>query len=262
MGVGCQALLSKTKNQISKIIARSGETDMLLKDECIIVTGASGNLGSVVARVLAGRGAQVVCVDRVERKFDAVEHGSNPDRLLWVSGHNVADKAAMDDVVAQTIARFGKITGLVNTVGGFATGRVADDALDHWDLMMMLNAKVAVVTSAAVLPHMMTAGHGRIVHIAAQPGLKATAGQAAYAASKAAVIRIMESIAAEHRADRITANCVMPGTIDTPINRAAMPNAKPDIWIQPKSIADLIAFLMSPEAALVTGAAIPATGLM
>lgn len=235
---------------------------MSLKNECIIVTGASGNLGSVVAKVLAAKGAQIVCVDRVERKFDLAEHGTDAERVLWLSGHNVADKAEMDDVVAQTIARFGKITGLANTVGGFATGRVATDALDHWDLMMMLNAKVAMVTSAAVLPSMVTAGHGRIVHIAAQPGLKAAAGQAAYGASKAAVIRITESIAAEHRADRITANCVMPGTIDTPINRAAMPNAKPDIWIQPKSIADLIAFLMSAEGGLVTGAAIPATGLM
>lgn len=235
---------------------------MSLKNECIIVTGASGNLGSVVARVLAGKDAQVVCVDRVERKFDAAENGAAPDGLLWISGHNVANKAAMDDVVTQTIARFGKITGLVNTVGGFATGKVAADALDHWDLMMLLNAKVAVVTSAAVLPAMMKAGHGRIVHIAAQPGLKASAGQAAYAASKAAMMRVMESIAAEHRADRITANCILPGTIDTAINRASMPNAKPDTWIPPSAIADLIAFLMSPAGALVTGAAIPATGLM
>jgi NAD(P)-dependent dehydrogenase (short-subunit alcohol dehydrogenase family) len=128
--------------------------------------------------------------------------------------------------------------------------------------MMLLNAKIALITNAAVLPAMQAAGYGRIVHIAAQPGIKATSGQAAYAASKAAVIRLVETIAAEHRADRITANCILPGTIDTPPNRASMPNAKPDIWIAPQSIAEVIAFLVSPAGAVVTGGAIPATGLV
>ena len=235
---------------------------MSLNEECIIVTGASGNLGSVVARTLAAKGARVACVDRTERQFDLVEHGIDPDRVLWIGDADVSDKPAMDRVVASVVARFGKVTGLVNTVGAFATGRVTAEALDQWDLMMLLNAKVALVTSAAVLPVMVAGGHGRIVHIAAQPGIKATAGQAAYAASKAAVIRLVETIAAEHRADRITANCILPGTIDTPVNRASMPNAKPDIWIPPAAIAEVIAFLMSPAGAVVTGAAVPATGLV
>jgi NAD(P)-dependent dehydrogenase (short-subunit alcohol dehydrogenase family) len=235
-------------------------TRMPLTNECIIVTGASGNLGSAVARKLASKGAQVVCADRSERRFDMT--GIDPDRILWTSEHDLAEKSVMDAVVAEAIARFGKVTGLVNTVGGFATGKVETEALDQWDMLMLLNAKIALVTSAAVLPALRAAGHGRIVHIAAQPGLKATGGQAAYAASKAAVIRLIESIAVEHRADRITANCVLPGTIDTRANRASMPNAKPDIWIPPDAIADLIAFLVSPDAAVVTGAAIPATALV
>ncbi len=235
---------------------------MGLTDECLIVTGASGNLGSVVARTLAGRGARVVCVDRTERPFDLATNGIDPDRVMWLSGYDLSEKAAMDQVVEQALARFGQVTGLVNTVGGFATGRVTDTALDQWDMMMLLNAKVALVTSASVLPAMMAAGRGRIIHIAATPGLKAAAGQAAYAASKAAVIRLVETIAAEHRADRITVNCVLPGTIDTPANRAAMPNAADDVWIPPAAIAELIAFLVSPAGAVVTGAAIPATALV
>jgi NAD(P)-dependent dehydrogenase (short-subunit alcohol dehydrogenase family) len=235
---------------------------MTLTNECIIVTGASGNLGSVVAQTLARKGAQVVCVDRAERKFDLGEDGIDPDRIMWITGQDISVKSAMDAVVAGAMARFGKITGLVNTVGGFATGRVTGEALDQWDLMMTLNAKIALVTSVCVLPAMVAGGRGRIVHIAAQPGIKATSGQAAYAASKAAVIRLVESIAAEHRADRITANCILPGTIDTPVNRASMPNAKPDIWIPPAAIAELIAFLVSPAGAVVTGAAVPATGLV
>ncbi|MGQ0567869.1 MAG: SDR family NAD(P)-dependent oxidoreductase [Gemmobacter sp.] len=232
---------------------------MPLSQEVIIVTGASGNLGSAVVDVLAARGACLVCADRADHRPGAA---GDPDRLLWIGGLDLGDKAAMDGVVAATIARFGKVTGLVNTVGGFATGKVTAEALDQWDMMMTLNAKVALVTSAAVLPAMVAAGHGRIVHIAAQPGLKAAAGQAAYAASKAAVIRLVESIAAEHRADCITANCILPGTIDTPQNRKAMPNAKPDVWIPPAAIAEVIAFLVSPEGAVVTGGAIPATGLV
>ena len=234
----------------------------MLSDECIIVTGASGNLGTAVSRVLALQGARVACVDRTEARFDPAADGIDPARVMMITGRDLSSKDAVDAVVAETVARFGKVTGLVNTVGGFATGRVTENALDQWDLMMMLNAKIALITSAAVLPAMKAAGHGRIVHIAAQPGIKATSGQAAYAASKAAVIRIVETIAAEHRADRITANCILPGTIDTPPNRASMPNAKPDTFSPPQSIAEVIAFLMSPAGAVVTGGAIPATGLV
>lgn len=235
---------------------------MTQTDDCFIVTGASGNLGAAVVQRLATQGARLVCVDRATRAVDVAELGLDPARVLWLAGHDLSDKAQADAVVAAGLARFGRVTGLVNTVGGFAMGRVNDSALDHWDLMMTLNAKVAAVTSAAVLPALLAAGHGRIVHIAAAPGLKAGAGQAAYAASKAAVIRLVESIAAEHRADRITANCILPGTIDTPQNRAAMPTAAADIWIPPAAIAQLIAFLLSPAGAVVTGAAIPATALV
>jgi len=233
---------------------------MMLSDDCVIVTGASGNLGAAVARTLAKQGARLVCVDREARRFEA--DGLDPDRLHWITGYDLSDRAAMAEVVAQALAHFGQITGLVNCVGGFATGRLLEGAADQWDQMMTMNAKVAMVTTVAVLPALVAAGGGRIVHIAAQPGVKAAAGQAAYAASKAAVIRLIEAIAAEHRADRITANCILPGTIDTKSNRESMPNAKPDIWIPPAAIADLIAFLISPAGAVVTGAAIPATGLV
>lgn len=235
---------------------------MTLTNDTIIVTGAAGNLGAAVARMLAARGAQVVCVDRAQHRFSPAETGIDPDRVHWITGQDLSDRSAMAGVVAEAVARFGKVTGLVNTVGGFLTGRMIDDGPDQWDQMMLMNAKVAMVTSAAVLPALMAAGHGRIVHIAAAPGIRAVAGQAAYAASKAAVMRLVESLAAEHRADRITANCIVPGTIDTHANRASMPNAKPDAFIAPAAIAEVIGFLLSPAGAVVTGAAIHATGLV
>lgn len=234
----------------------------MLQDETIIVTGASGNLGTAVARVLARAGARVACVDRTPPRLDPGAEGLDPARIHIIAGRDLSSPEAVAAVVAEVQAHFGRVTGLVNTVGGFATGRVAETGADQWDLMMTLNARIAFVTSAAVLPALKAAGHGRIVHIAAQPGQKAGAGQAAYAASKAAVIRLVEAIAAEHRSDRITANCILPGTIDTPQNRAAMPNAKPDSFVPPVAIAEVIAFLVSPAAAALTGAAIPATGLV
>ncbi len=235
---------------------------MLLANETVIVTGASGNLGSAMARVAAAQGARVVCVDRTDANFAEISAGLDPGRHLMVAGYDLSTKDGVEATLAAATAKFDRITALVNTVGGFRTGRVTAEALDQWDLMMLLNAKVAMVTSAVILPAIVAAGGGSVVHVAAAPGLKAVAGQAAYAASKAAVIRLVEAIAAEHRKDRVSANCILPGTIDTPQNRAAMPDTKPDLWIPPQAIAEVIAFLISPAGRLVTGAAIPANGLV
>ncbi|MGZ2485479.1 NAD(P)-dependent dehydrogenase (short-subunit alcohol dehydrogenase family) [Rhizobium pisi] len=231
--------------------------------KAVIVTGAGGNLGSAVVRELAAAGAKLVCMNRSSHELEALagELPASAAEFLSIAGTELTDYASCAAAVARAVKRFGGIGALVNTVGGFRMGPVGPDAPVQWDMMMTANARTALTISAAVLPTMKAAGYGRIVHIAAAPGLKAGANQAAYAASKAAVIRLTEAIAAECRDDRITANCILPGTIDTPENRAAMPNAKTDGWVSPQSIARLVAFLISPAAAVVTGAAIPATGL-
>jgi NAD(P)-dependent dehydrogenase (short-subunit alcohol dehydrogenase family) len=229
--------------------------------KAIVITGAAGNLGSaVVAQLARGNGA-LACLDRSAEKLDRLVRGLPADiEILPIAGTDLANPDACAAAVAQAKERFGGIGALVNTVGGFQVGSVIE-AFGQWDAMMTMNARTALAISGAVLPIMQAAGYGRIVHVAAEAGLKAPAGLAAYAASKAAVIRLTESIAQEYRPDGITANCVLPGIIDTPQNRAAMPNAKRDSWVSPESIARLIAFLVSPESAVVTGAAIPATGL-
>ncbi|WP_377278152.1 SDR family NAD(P)-dependent oxidoreductase [Rhizobium sp. R86522] len=232
------------------------------KPTCAIVTGAAGNLGRAIAVRLASEGVNLVCVDRTSEALNTMVQTLPPKtKVLTFAGADLSNPAVAQAMVEAAADSFGGVDALVNTVGGFASGPVDGDALDQWDLMMNLNARVALVTSIAVLPTMQTARYGRIVHIAAAPGLKAGANQAGYAASKAAVLRLTESIAAEHRGNRITANCILPGTIDTPQNRAAMPDAKVSDWVSPDAIARLIAFLVSSEAAVVTGAAIPATGL-
>lgn len=231
------------------------------RSDVVVVTGAAGNLGAAVSRRLAAAGRRLVLVDRTPEKLARLIESLPPGcEATPVAGVNLADPLEAEAVVRQALARYGSIGALANTVGGFALGKVAGDALAVFDRMMEANARIALVTTAVVLPAMVERGYGRIVHIAAQPALRAGSGQAAYAASKAAVLRITEAVAVEHRADGIAANCILPGTIDTPQNREAMPDASRETWVTPEAIADLVAFLVSPEGGVVTGGAIPATG--
>jgi NAD(P)-dependent dehydrogenase (short-subunit alcohol dehydrogenase family) len=228
----------------------------------ILITGAAGNLGRAVSSKLAASGFRLALVDRTIESLDTVVAGLPKDgEYLALPSIDLSDSAAATEMAAHVVKRFGVISGLVNTVGGFRTGPVIEEAVDQWQLMMTLNAYVTLTTSAAVLPFMRNAGFGRIVHVSAAAGLKAGANQAAYAASKAAVIRVVESIAEEHRKDGITANCILPSTIDTPQNRADMPDAPTDSWVRPSAIAELIEFLVSEQSRVVTGSAINATGL-
>jgi NAD(P)-dependent dehydrogenase (short-subunit alcohol dehydrogenase family) len=234
---------------------------MSLAGQCVIVTGAAGNLGAAVALELAGRRAGLVLVDRTVEALAAVEQrlpaGTQALSLPGLDLTKPDDAARMS---AAALEKFGRIDALVNTIGGFRMGRVGEDALAGWDFLLNLNARAALVTSAAVLPAMLDRKAGRIVHVAAAAGHKGTAGLAAYSAAKAAVMRIVESLAEEHRDDGITANCILPGTIDTPQNRASMPDADFSAWVSPAGIARVIAFLVSADAAAVTGASIPVVG--
>ncbi|GLS17405.1 3-ketoacyl-ACP reductase [Labrys miyagiensis] len=226
----------------------------------IIITGAAGNLGAAVADILARDGAKLACIDRSPEKLEQLL-ASLPagTEVLPLAGVDLTSQEACSIAVSQVTKRFGSVSALVNTVGGFQAGPVSK-ALEQWDAMLTANARTALAVSAAVLPVMQATRHGRIVHVAAMAGLKAPAGLAAYAASKAALIRLTEAIAEEYRGDGITANCVLPSVIDTPQNRAAMPKADTSSWVAPEAIARLIAFLISPAGGVVTGAAIPATG--
>ncbi|KAA1177184.1 SDR family NAD(P)-dependent oxidoreductase [Rhizobium tropici] len=226
----------------------------------VMVTGAAGNLGGAVVTELFDSGAKIAAVERHLRDPGFRAKSGQTGEILELDGIDLADLSACQDAVRRSLDAFGRIDALVNTVGGFQTGAVAEQDYDQWDHMFQINARTAYAISAAVLKPMQQVGYGRIVHIAAAPGLKAGANQAAYAASKSAVIRLTEAIAAENRNKRITANCILPGTIDTPQNRAAMPSAKTDGWVQPADIAKLIGFLISPAGGIVTGAAIPAIG--
>ena len=232
---------------------------MTVQERVVIVTGAGGNLGAAVSAELNRQGASLVCVDYAAKALEALEKSLSPaSGLLTLSGLDLTKLEDAQKMVAAALDKFGRVDALVNTVGGFRMAPVVD-ALDDWDFLMNINARAALATSAAVAPVMKQRGFGRIVHIAAGAGNKGGAEMSVYSAAKAAVMRIAESLAEELSGDGVTVNCILPGTIDTPQNRAAMPDADTSRWVPPSDIAKVIAFLISDAAGAVTGAAIPVT---
>lgn len=231
-------------------------------NQVVVVTGAAGQLGMAVTQAFLESGARVTCVDKASNRLQEVyAEGSRPAEHLFAVSIDVNDPESVEGMVAETIQRFGRLDVLVNTVGGFRAGNpVHQTPLETWDFMMALNARTAFITSQAVIPQMLKQGSGAIIHIAARPGLAGKANMAAYSASKSAVIRLTESMAAEYREAGIRVNCIIPGTIDTPQNRRDMPDADTSRWVKPESLAGVILFLASEAARDIQGAAIPVYG--
>ena len=234
-----------------------------LKNQVVVVTGAAGNLGMAVARAFLESEAQVACVDKAGDRLPALfpEDSRSAEHLFAVS-IDINDPESAKQMVAETLQHFGRLDVLVNTVGGFHSGTpVHETPLEAWDFMMNLNARTAFIASQAVLPQMLKQGSGVIIHTAARPGLLGRANMAAYSASKSAVIRLTESLSAEYKDMGIRVNCIIPGTLDTPQNRADMPEADINDWVKPESLAQVILFLASDAARDVNGAALPVYGL-
>ena len=233
----------------------------MLDGRVAIVTGAAGNLGRATAEAMRAAGAQTVLVDasqeHLQQVYPAVQ---DPGRLLY-GGIDLTHEQSAQSVASAARERFGHIDVLVNTVGGFRGGKaVHEEELATWDLMMAINVRTTLLACRAVLPDFHNQGSGAIVNIAAGAALSSPAGLAAYSASKSAVIRLTEALAAEGKARGIRVNAVLPGTIDTPQNRAAMPNADTSKWVVPEAIADVIVFLASDAARAITGVALPVFG--
>jgi len=234
-----------------------------LKDKVAIISGAGGALGSVVAQRLHHSGAKLALIDRNEENLQKIvqEHGiPNGESLLGAV--DLTQSAEIAAFMEQVVAQFGKVDVLVNVAGGFVySGAVHEMKFEDWDAMLTINAKTAFLLSAIVAKQMVTQGSGgRIVMVGARAALKGDAGLSAYCASKAAVLRLTESMAAELLEHHITVNAVLPSTIDTPANRKSMPDADFEKWVKPESLADVIAFLASEAARDISGAAIPVYG--
>ena len=231
-------------------------------NKIVLITGAAGNLGEAVARAFLAADANIIPVDRAADRLPDIfsEIKDSPDHLLATSVDST-DPEGFSALVVQVMERFGRIDILVNTVGGYRAGTpLHETPLKTLDFLFNLNARTTFIASQAVIPHMLANGGGRIVNVAAGSGLAGRKNMSAYSASKAAVIRLTESMSGELKRDGVNVNCILPGTIDTPQNREAMPKANHSLWVTPTSLADVILFLASNAARDIHGAAVPVYG--
>lgn len=234
---------------------------MSLKNKVVLITGAPGGLGKAVSRAFAAQGAALALTNRSPEPLEAAF--ADLEDALLIGGIDVTKEEDVKRLVETVIERFGRIDVLVNIAGTWRGGTpVHEMPVDTWDFLMTLNARSVYLMNQAVAPVMLEQGAGKIVSVAAKSALEARKGNAAYSASKSAVLRITEAMSAELKHQGINVNCVLPTTIDTPANRQSMPKADFSKWVSPEALADVIVFLASDAAQAIHGAAIPVDGLV
>src|SRR5271154_2872683 len=231
-------------------------------DKVVLVAGGTGGLGKAVSLAFLQADAKVVVTYRKEEEFAALKQaaGAKGATLEGVVV-DVTDERATSEFVGGVLSRHGRVDALVNTVGGYVGG------VEFWELetkafdtMLSLNLRSGYALALAVLPAMLKQRHGAIVNVAAKAAFDHGAGAAAYAASKAAAVAMMDSLAADVKGTGVRVNSILPSIIDTAVNRQAMPNADFATWPKPEEIAKVILFLSSDDAAVVHGAAVPVYG--
>jgi NAD(P)-dependent dehydrogenase (short-subunit alcohol dehydrogenase family) len=219
----------------------------------IVVTGASGALGKVVTAAALARGARVAGVDHAQSQIPVTRN------RIGLGGVDLSDAAQARKAIDDAASHFGRCDALINIAGGFAFETVAEGDPQTWQRMYQLNVLTTLNASRSAIPYLAASGSGRIVNVGAMGALQAGSGMGAYAASKAGVHRLTEALAAEWKG-KITVNAVLPSIIDTPANRASMPNADFAKWVTPEELANVILFLASDAASAVTGALLPVSG--
>jgi NAD(P)-dependent dehydrogenase (short-subunit alcohol dehydrogenase family) len=220
-----------------------------------LVTGGSGALGQAITHRFLREGA-VVCVpyivDNERERLEASVSGDANARLL-LERCDVAEDAAMGRLAESLRARHRRIDVLVSAVGGFAMGDLAHTDRATWDAQLTLNLTTTYVAARAVVPAMLQAGGGRVVAVASRAVVPPAGGFIAYTVAKAGVIAFVQALAAETRGTGVTVNAVLPSTMDTPANRAAMPDVDPKTWVPVEAVADAIGYLAAESSAHMTG---------
>jgi NAD(P)-dependent dehydrogenase (short-subunit alcohol dehydrogenase family) len=226
----------------------------------VLITGASGNLGRAVVAAFAARGRKLALLDRDAGHLAATFGSDDASRMSLAC--DLLDADAVAAAVAKASKQLGPVGVLCNIAGGFRMGEAVHETSDRtWNFLMDLNVRTLLHTSRAVVPGMLAAGGGAIVNMSAGASVKGGANMGAYSASKSAVARLTESMAAELREKGINVNCVLPSIIDTPENRKDMPNADPARWVAPADLAEVLVFLCSPAARAIHGVSLPVVGL-
>lgn len=227
----------------------------------VLVAGGTGGLGRAVSQAFLAEGARVIVTYRNQKEFDSLKgHATNGAALEGYST-DVTDENAVRQLLDQIVAKHSRLDVLVNAVGGYAGGvNLWEQQIKVFDQMLALNLRSGYVLSRAAIPAMLKQKHGAIVNVASKAALDHGAGASAYAASKAAAVALMDSLAAEVRGTGVRVNSILPSIIDTEANRKAMPNADFAKWPKPEEIARVILFLCSDDAKVVHGAAVPVYG--
>ncbi len=237
-----------------------------MSGKTLLVTGGTGALGSAVSLRLLAEGARVIVTYIVDEEFAQLQRaaGGETDQAQRLVGHKVdlISESAVSSFFQKLSDEMGAapLDGLVHIAGGFVYAGLGETTTAQFDLMWNLNFRSLFLCARAAYPWLKQNGGGTIVTIGARPGLQGTAGLSAYAASKAAVINFTQTLADEGRADGVRAFSVLPSIIDTPANRAAMPDAPHDTWVSPASLARVIAFVLEDESRDMSGAILPVYG--
>ncbi len=219
----------------------------------IIVTGGFGVLGQAVSEAFAAQGDKVARID-----FVPSPHSPLPC-ALDVGGVDLTDAKATQAALDKVAAAHGGIDVLVNVAGGFTWETLEGGSIESWARMQSMNLISNATITRLALPLLQKSKEGRVVNIGAGAAVKAGMGMGAYAASKSGVHRLTEALAEELAGSSVTVNAILPSIIDTPTNRADMPDADTSQWVKPAAVADVILFLASPAARSITGALIPVT---
>ena len=223
-----------------------------MKNKAVLITGANGGLGSSITKTFLAAGASVT---GVSNRISADEF-AQPNFTAVAA--DLTKASAANDVVHSVMKREGRLDILIHVLGGFAGGKsVAETDDATWEQMRDLNLSSAFYVLRAAIPHLRKSGHGRIVAIGSLAASDPHAGLAAYVTFKSALVSLVRTVALENRDAGITANLILPDTMDTPGNRKAMPNADPGKWVATQDVADLALWLADDRAAHVNGTAIP-----
>jgi NAD(P)-dependent dehydrogenase (short-subunit alcohol dehydrogenase family) len=222
-----------------------------MKGKIVLITGAKGGLGTDVTNAFLQAGAKVVGVSRSIRNEDF------PDANFSAYSADITNPQATRELVASIVNKFGRIDGLVHVMGGFAAGKVHETDDETWVKMRDLNLSSAFYISREVIKTMRQSGGGRLIAIGSLAAVEPHAGLGAYAAFKTALTVLYRTIALENQNKNITANVILPGTMDTPTNRAAMPGADPSKWVQPADVAKVALLLAGDQGTHINGALIP-----